>query len=222
MGYLLMYDAVDVGNVPAGADYAGVYVNGHYANEAAMRARFPHAKFLTITVSMDNTADACDCEVGDLTVAEAEEWVRWRLAAGVHRPCVYASQDRWENQGLHAALTPYGSKIRRWIASYPGSGPNVPPGYDAHQFASSEYDASVCLPDFFATSVTPSGVARALLEVELENLSWKLTPEPGVGETVWRQREVYASLEVQVGIGGKLAGRWRSRPLPFNAAPLGS
>lgn len=224
MGLLTMFDGVTVDNIPASARYIALYVDGSFNNYVAGKAHCPHADVLTITVVPADEAECCDCEVGDLTVPQAETWVEQRLAAGVYRPCVYANQDRWENQGLRAGLEKYGDRVRRWVAAFPGTGANVPAGYDAHQYETGDVDTSVCLADFFDPPAPPKpepkGIARAQLEVDLADLSWSLTPEAADG-IVWRSESQYASLEVQVGVGGKLAGRWRHEPLPFDAEPLG-
>lgn len=225
MGLLTMFDAVTVDNIPTSARYVALYVDGSFNNYDAGRAHCPHADVLTLTVVPANEAEGCDCEVGDLTVAQAEAWVVERLAAGVYRPVVYANSDRWENQGLLAGLAKYGSRIRRWVAAFPGTGANVPAGYDAHQYATNGIDTSVCLSNFFDPPApapsAPKGIARLLLECDLADLAWTLTPQKADGEIVWRAEEEYASLEVQLGVGGKLAGKWRKESLPFNAPPLG-
>src|SRR5580704_5917847 len=110
MTLLTLYDAVTAANLPADAKYAAFYVDGKFANEAAVKARCPHATYLSITVR-GGIADCCDCETGDLTVLQAEAWVASRLAAGAYRPVVYASADTWTNGGLRDALAKYGVRI---------------------------------------------------------------------------------------------------------------
>ncbi|MGO9902621.1 MAG: hypothetical protein ACLP0J_23705 [Solirubrobacteraceae bacterium] len=221
MTYLTMYDSVNVGAIPANAEYVALYVDGPFANLGPGRARCPHAKILTITVIPANTADCCDCEQGDITIGQAEAWVQQRLAADIYRPCVYANADRWDNQGLQAGLAAYGNRIRRWTASYPGAGPTVPDGYDAHQWSSTDVDLSVCVPDFFgAPAVTPSGIASAHLDFNLATGELILTPLPG-HDIRWGSVARFASQEIQLGEGGDVAGEWRQHSLPFDAPPLG-
>ena len=127
---------------------------------------------------------------------------------------------------MWVALERFGGRIRRWVAAYPGTGANVPPGFDAHQWSDGggNLDTSVCLSDFFDSAPPPpprpKGIAKAELEVDLSTLAWTVTGQPS-GGIVWRAEEEYASLEVQLGVGGKLAGKWRHGSLPFNAGPLG-
>lgn len=143
-----MYDAVTATNIPSNAEYVACYIDGNFANEAAIRAHCPDAKgVLTITV-WGHPADCCDCEAGDLTITQAIQWVGERLAAGAHRPCVYADADYWNNQGLGNALAHYGDRIRRWVAQYDGVA-EIPSGFDAKQYRSTDVDTSVIADDFF-------------------------------------------------------------------------
>lgn len=145
---LTLYDAVNAANIPANAGYVAYYTDGRFANGTAIKARFPHAIYLSITV-FGGIADCCDCEQGDLTVAHAEAWVAQRLAAGAYRPCVYSNLDRWQNQGLEAGLAKYGNRIRRWVAHFDDIG-QIPSGFDAKQYSTNPaVDVSVCLPNFF-------------------------------------------------------------------------
>lgn len=154
MTLLTMYDAVTAANLPADAKYVCFYTDGQFANGTAVKQRCPHATYLSITVR-GGVADCCDCEQGDLTVAEAETWVARRLAAGQYRPCVYANLDRWERGGLKAGLAKYGARIRRWVADYDNVAV-VPSGFDAKQYRSTSLlDTSVCLPGFFAPKPAP-------------------------------------------------------------------
>lgn len=153
MTLLTFYDAVTVGNIPADAVAVGAYVDGSFANETAVRDRFPTARILTITVRGIVGPNACDCEPGDLTDAQAISWVEASLAAGIWRPCVYADLSHWED-GLLAALEKYGDGIRRWVAHYDGV-PDVPAGYDAKQFSTGNFDTNVCLVTFFAPPPPP-------------------------------------------------------------------
>lgn len=224
MALLTLYDAVTAINLPTNAEYVCFYTDGHYANGAAVHAHVPHAKaYLGITVH-GGIADCCDCEVGDLTVAQGEAWIKERLAAGAYRPCIYANQGRWENEGLLSGLAAYGNRIRRWVASYPGAGPVVPQGFDAHQFTDHanniNLDASVCLPNFFdPPPADPHGVAHVALSYDLATGKWQHRGLAGVVH--WGSQEKWASVEVQLSIGGATRGQWRTASLPYNSKPLG-
>jgi hypothetical protein len=225
MSLITAYDAVTASSLPANATHVFYYADGAFANEAAVKAQCPHAVTCGITVIGQVGPGACDCEAGDLTVAQAETWVTYSLKAGVYRPRVYANQDRWENQGLLAGLAHYGPNIRRWVAAYPGAGATVPPGYDAHQYEGgtvNPFDLNVCLPDFFATKPPappvdpPHGTAHALVSLNLADGAWSIHHIPGTAH--YGGRDEWWSAEVQI---NRKTGKWRVHPLPINAKPLG-
>lgn len=160
---IVMYDTVPEGisSIPGDAQAVAGYVDGFYVSFPGLVQRFASsAHCLSIAVHPDADAACCDCESGDLTVAQVAPWVDRQLSLGHWRPCVYASQDTFENQGLLQALAGYGDKIRRWVAAYPGTGQNVPGGYDAHQYVDhgpqgQNYDISICLDTFFPGTPSP-------------------------------------------------------------------
>lgn len=86
-----MFDDVTAYKIPADAVAAAVYVDGRYANEAAVRRHAPHAKILTIAVFPHDDADCLDIENGDATPAQAPVWVARQIKRGVKRPVVYSS-----------------------------------------------------------------------------------------------------------------------------------
>lgn len=224
MAYLTLYDAVTAANIPSSARYAAGYVDGRYANIPAIRKRCPHAEVLSITVFGAN-ADCCDCENGDLTPGQAESWVAAQLAHGAYRPCVYASASTWAS-GLQAALAQYGPRIRRWVAAYPGSGANVPAGFDAHQYSDGggNLDTSVTVTDFFDAQPAPApdpphGVANVAVSFDLAAGSWSHHGLPGIVH--WGPHPGWASVELQLAMGGPSRGEWRLKALPLNAPPLG-
>jgi hypothetical protein len=90
---LTMYDSVNVGTLPHGADaYAG-YVQGAFPTFAALKRLFAAsgAHLLSIAVFASGNADCLDIEPGDATIAQAPRWVKRQLARGAHRPCLYTS-----------------------------------------------------------------------------------------------------------------------------------
>ena len=209
MTLLTMFDSVTVDHIPADAKYIALYVDGQYENLAAGKARCPHAAVLTITVN-GGDADCCDCETGDLTVSQAEVWVGGQLAKGRFRPCVYANASTWAGE-LGAALVKYGPRIRRWVAAYPGTGANVPEGFDAHQYSGGgALDTSVCLVDFFAVKpvppAKPHGVARVELELDVKNLNVAHRPMPGLVK--WGTNEQWIKFTGELCVGGAQHGDW--------------
>jgi nucleoid-associated protein YgaU len=128
----LMYDAVTAHQVPADATLIAGYVNGRYANMVAMRARFPHALLVGISVSAHADAGTVlDVERGDATPAEAPGWVTMRRHAGVD-PTVYCSASVLAE--VVAAFRHAGvAQPHYWIAKWDGSSV-IPPGAVAKQF----------------------------------------------------------------------------------------
>lgn len=151
-------DAVTAGYLPLNEQYGVYYCDGAYANYPAVRKRLPHATLYAITVfgRTGKGVFACDCELGDLTVAQAEAWVAEQIKLDVQLICVYASADYWINKGLWASLEKYGTRIKRWVADYNGVKTTsvVYEGktyqFDAHQYNSdARLDYDVTTGTFF-------------------------------------------------------------------------
>jgi hypothetical protein len=156
-------DAVTAGNLP-GQKFSVYYADGRFANRTAVRAREPQGRLYGITVRglTGPEINICDCESGDMSVAETEAWVAEQVRLGVALIVVYASEDTFVNGELFAALAKYGSRIKRWQAHYDNVA-QVPAGYDAKQFADpGPVDHNVALPSFFQPFVktTPSHYDR--------------------------------------------------------------
>jgi hypothetical protein len=171
MTLITMYDAADPAVVrdviPAGAQAVAGYVgpagpSNHFVTFPAVVGRFyPHAHCFSIAAQSFLLAACLDIESGDATPAQAPGWFHFAKAAGHWRPCFYANASTMPQveQQLQAAGIPRAA-YRLWVAAYPGTGPNVPPGFDAHQYIDhgprgENYDISVCLPDFFGPPPAP-------------------------------------------------------------------
>ena len=136
-----MYDAVTVDNIPSTAEVVAGYLDGNYANYNALKARFPNAVVVPITVfASDNEGTVLDVENGDATPVESVGWVEKRRNAGVD-PSVYCDTSNWANvrqafQDANVAEPHY------WIADWTGS-PHIPNGAVACQYSSpGPYDVS--------------------------------------------------------------------------------
>ena len=146
-----MYDSVDVDQIPGNATHVAGYVNGKWPTVAALRARFPHAKVLTIAVTANADAECLDVETGDATPAQAPAWVKRQQARGVKHPKIYANRSTMPT--VWAALQAAGIKrdeVKLWVADWTGQ-PHLPAGYDACQWISTAgYDESLCGAHFLA------------------------------------------------------------------------
>lgn len=116
---LTMFDAVDVANLPPGADAYGGYVDGSWPTYILVLAKFASKRALSIATSADHDADCLDVENGDALPSQAPRWVRRQIARGVIRPVIYISLAGVRN--LLQILAAYGilrSDIRLWVAHY--------------------------------------------------------------------------------------------------------
>lgn len=211
-------DAVTARNLNPDQRYAVFYIDGRFANRAAVAARCPHAKLFGITVfgRIGRDVFACDCEQGDLTVAQAAAWTAAQVRLGVPLICVYASLDVWLHGGLLDALARYGHRIRRWVADYNGR-PSIPAWADADQFADpGPVDRDVALENFFTgvplPEPKPHGHAR--FEGTVDLASGKVLSVRGLpGVSVhFAGPERWVDVAVQVQAGREGGGRWRVRP----------
>lgn len=128
-----MYDSVTPSNCPTGAPLYGAYVDGRYANVAAMQNRNPNARIVKITVT-GNTLNAhvADVENGDLSPTSGAAWAKRRLAAGYH-PTLYCSASVWPAVKNAVAAAGIAGKVSYWIAHYDGD-PTIPNGAVAKQY----------------------------------------------------------------------------------------
>ena len=95
-----MYDAVTVANLPpGGVKYAG-YVNGKFANHAAIQARFPKARVFGIDVLGNGFQDASIVDWENLDVQSPTVLRRFVVARNAFRSataCVYCNRSSLTN-----------------------------------------------------------------------------------------------------------------------------
>lgn len=180
--HLTLDDSILAANLPAGAGAYGAYVDGRWADLAAVRARFPRARILSIAVFARDNADCLDIENGDATPAQAAVWVPRQRRRGVHRPGCYESADLVDE--VVARLTSAGlarPDFRLWSAHY-GIGPHIcgpdtckacRTACDATQWTDaapglngSRVDESLLLDDFFAGAVVPAVTEDDMVLIE--------------------------------------------------------
>jgi hypothetical protein len=216
MGLISFEDAVTGRNLDPNQTHAVYYCDGAFANRTAVAKQCPHAKLYGITVfgRLGKDVFACDCELGDLTVAQAVAWVGAQVRLGVGLICVYANLSRWENEGLLAALAHYGPRIKRWVAHYDNI-PSIPSWADADQFADpGPVDRNPALANFFGGVVpafVPHSKGRARFEGTVDLASGKVLSVhglPGVGvHFAGPSKLLDIHLQVRVGEGG---GSWKA------------
>ena len=121
-----MYDTVNADRLPADARLVAAYVDGLYANEAAVRARCPHATVVTITVFGHSDAHVIDCEAGDATPPQAAAWAKAQIAKG-HKPTIYCNLTAWPMVKAEVAKAgiPAGA-VSYWVARYDGKAEMIP------------------------------------------------------------------------------------------------
>lgn len=136
-----MYDGISVPNLPSGAPLYAGYLNGHWPTVPALRARFPEARIVEITVfASEGAGHVLDVEPGDASAPQAVDWVRRRRAAGAD-PTVYCNASTWP--AVRAAFRSAGvPQPHYWVADYDND-PAIPAGAIAKQFRNtSGYDVS--------------------------------------------------------------------------------
>src|SRR5580692_7338970 len=131
MALLTCYDSVDAGSYPADTEVALAYVDGNYPDFDAVKARFPDATVISITVEGAFDVRMCDVETGAMTYAQGAQWANRETAAG-RRPTIYCSL--WNKDAIMADL--HSPEDVDWFLPMWNGIPDVPPGYVGHQYAS--------------------------------------------------------------------------------------
>lgn len=96
-------------------------------------------------------------------------------------------------------------------------------------------DANACIPTFLEDFPKPApkpkpqpkpepkpvhqrgkGIAVVRGELDLATMHWTIIPEPAATPVVWEKGPVRsANVQLNLKLGGKAAGRWSHKPLPF-------
>lgn len=161
-GPSLMYDSVDLSQIPSGAPAVAGYVGGHWPTYPQLAKRFPHARRVSIAVNASEDAECLDVEAGDARPDQAPAWLARQKQRGLKRPRIYCSVSAAQTviDTLAKAGHPR-STYRLWTAHYTGSphvcGPNCGFGFrstaDATQYTDKALgrtlDASHCAPSFW-------------------------------------------------------------------------
>lgn len=188
---ILMYDSVNYSEVPRNPHAVAYYVDGHYGvrTHEEMVSEFPHARLLSISVTGGTVAECYDIESGDYSPDQAPELVRNAWDHGISRPCLYANLSTMPRviEAIRPLIVTAGDRkrVRLWAAYYNGH-PDIPHGYDGHQFTDRalgrNLDESILLDDFFqpwakiaaerTSALTASAPATA--RVSFDGTQWQI------------------------------------------------
>jgi hypothetical protein len=181
----IMFDAVDIDQIPGDASVVAGYVNGNFVTFSQLCARFPNAHHLSIAVTAEANADALDVEPGDAVSGQVPGWYRRQKARGVARPVIYASASRMATEIL-PVLKQAGiarSDVRLWSAHFthiehlcgPGSCKQMPVQADATQWTDHAHgrnlDQSVLADNFFGAQARPTAVFTSAGQASLADLA---------------------------------------------------
>ena len=117
----VMYDSIEVDQIPASAGAVAGYVGGKWPTFAELERRFPHAHRLSLAIAFLEDAEGLDIENGDANPPEAPEWTRRQHVRGEPRPVLYANLSTMP--AVLAALGAAGirrSEYRLIVAHYTG------------------------------------------------------------------------------------------------------
>jgi hypothetical protein len=94
----VMYDSVDVGQIPRDAAAAAGYVGGSWPTyeNGELRRHCPNARLVSIAVASSHQAEELDIEPGDATPRDAPGFVRREHGNGIECPGVYAAVSEME------------------------------------------------------------------------------------------------------------------------------
>lgn len=180
-GYLAMPDAVNVNLLPVGYPAYLGYVDGEFQTANALRAMFPDAALVLLTVNgSTNAAHGArvaagdDIEPGDLTAADAADWAAEQIRFGhLSGPLVmYASVIGKPGYGMRDVAAELDRRgIRqpqvRLLSAHYGRGPHICGPHscgaigidmdgtqwtDAYQVPGGVVDMSLLRPGFFSTA----------------------------------------------------------------------
>lgn len=135
----IMYDSTNLYDIPRTAQAIAYYVDGAYAAPQAAIDWHGAPVKVGITVTGGTlAAQVCDMENGDLTPAQAADWIKRKIAAGQH-PTAYFSVSRWP--ALDAARKALGipdGSFSVWTADWTGK-PHLTTNAAATQYADPAY-----------------------------------------------------------------------------------
>ncbi len=150
----LMYDGINVLDLPDGADLYAGYDDGNWPDADVIAARFPSKLVVRITTDpADNQGDVGDCEKGNGTPDQWVEWTIRRRASGAD-PTQYCNAGSWftcrNAYSVRKVAQPHW-----WIAQWDGIA-TIPPTAIGKQYQSlAGYDESVIADYWPGVDVLP-------------------------------------------------------------------
>jgi hypothetical protein len=127
-----LYDSTNASLIPSNVTLMAGYINGRWPSYFAMKARFPSATILSITITIDQLADILDIESGDASPSQAPIWVV-RMRASNRKPTLYCSRLGTWPATIAALKSANVAPPDYWIADYTGQ-PHLVPGSVATQW----------------------------------------------------------------------------------------
>jgi hypothetical protein len=139
-------DSVTLANLPDGKDaYLAYVTDWPEVTPEKVRARFPHARIVTVTTDPRYIAEILDVEKGAATTAEIQAWYRMVKLHGIPIPGGYASLANMPGviEELKIAAGGKRSGYKLIVADWDGSAV-IPRGYNGKQYQNTPaYDLSV-------------------------------------------------------------------------------
>lgn len=157
----IIHDSTDAGDIPHADDgYVFAYNDGLYSQVAAVRARFPQARVITISAVGRASADVVDVEPGCVwPPAGAVAYVRRERAAG-NWPTVYCGRANWPAV----------------IGAFQAEGMTQPPYWIAHYTNAPHLCSSSCYPSsvgsLVAVATQYGGDLPGHYDITVTNGSW--------------------------------------------------
>lgn len=215
-------DAVTAGHLPDDTQVAAFYADGPYANEEAVKARFPHGVyFVGVATNAFVRARCLDIETGDATPWQAAGWFRDYADRSEGKPIFYCNASTIGS--VEEALTQAGisrDDYYEWQSDWDNVAA-VPPGRDAAQYAGAvtdPYDSDIWEEYVFVTAPKPKpkpkpppkpklgGIAKFEGQVNLVSGVWEISRVAGTAE--YAKEAATWKAEVTLEVGGPNKGRW--------------
>jgi len=199
-----MFDAVNINNLPTGAEMVAGYVNGLWPTYHELQKRHPHAQVVSISISADTLADVLDVEKYDATATQSLGWAR-AMRAKRRPPIIYTSAAN-VNAVLDVFTAAGEPHPYLWVAEW-NNEPHLYPGSVATQWANGTHtypgladgcDTSL-VSELWPTSPTPKLKG---------NTTMKITPQ--YAGSLFRQLAAYAGIATQFANSGHLPASVRT------------